>query len=253
MIPEPPPTTVEPAAGPVVVVGDGRMGRALVGALTDAGAEVRGPARHGEDGRGAAIVLLAVPDAAIPAAAARVGAGPLVGHLSGSLGLDALAPHAGFSLHPLMTVTAAGAHFGGVCAAIDAANDEARLSAERIAEMLGMSPFRVRAEDRAAYHAAASVASNFLVTLEGFAEELAATAGVPRAALVPLVRASVENWAALGAETALTGPVARGDLATIARQRAAVAERLPARLAVFDALVEATSDIAARRESGSPG
>ena len=59
-----------------------------------------------------------------------------------------------------------------------------------------MSPFEVADEDRAAYHAAASIASNFLVTLEGAAEQLAASAGVPRAALVPLVRASVENWAA---------------------------------------------------------
>ena len=54
-------------------------------------------------------------------------------------------------------------------------------------------------EDRAAYHAAASIASNFLVTLEGAAERLAATAGVERELLAPLVRAAVENWARLGA------------------------------------------------------
>src|SRR5437764_511938 len=78
-------------------------------------------------------------------------------------------------------------------------------------------------EHRAAYHAAASVASNFLVTLEAFAERLAATAGVDREHLVPLVRATVENWAALGPERALTGPVARGDEATVERQRAEVA------------------------------
>ena len=95
-------------------------------------------------------------------------------------------------------------------------------------------------QDRAAYHAAASVASNFLVTLEGAAERLAATAGVERALLAPLVRAAVENWAARGAEEALTGPIARGDDETVARQRAAVAERTPDLLPLFDAMVDAT-------------
>ena len=56
--------------------------------------------------------------------------------------------------------------------------------------------------------------------------------------LVPLVRATVENWAALGPERALTGPIARGDEETVARQRDAVAERAPELLALFDALAE---------------
>src|SRR5687768_660018 len=99
--------------------------------------------------------------------------------------------------------------------------------------------------DRAAYHAAASIASNFLVTLEAAAEELLATAGAQRDVLVPLVRASVENWAALGPERALTGPIARGDEATVERQRAAVAERTPHLLPLFDALAQATREIAA--------
>ena len=84
-----------------------------------------------------------------------------------------------------------------------------------------MRAVRVADDDRAAYHAAASIASNFLVTLEGAAERLAATAGVDRELLAPLVRAAVENWAALGAERALTGPIARGDEATVARHREA--------------------------------
>jgi predicted short-subunit dehydrogenase-like oxidoreductase (DUF2520 family) len=103
-----------------------------------------------------------------------------------------------------------------------------------------MRPFAVADSDRAAYHAAASIASNFLVTLEAAAERVAATAGVNRDALVPLVRATVENWASLGAERALTGPVARGDVETVARQREAIADRTPELLPLFDALVEAT-------------
>jgi predicted short-subunit dehydrogenase-like oxidoreductase (DUF2520 family) len=107
-----------------------------------------------------------------------------------------------------------------------------------------MNAVEVADSDRAAYHAAASIASNFLITLEAAAERLAATAGVERELLAPLVRATVENWATLGPERALTGPVARGDEATIARQRGAVAERAPDLLPLFDALVDATRALA---------
>ena len=103
-----------------------------------------------------------------------------------------------------------------------------------------MTAVEVADSDRVAYHAAASIASNFLITLEGAAERLAASAGVERGLLVPLVRATVENWAGLGAQRALTGPVARGDEATVAAQRAAVAQRAPDLLPLFDAMVDAT-------------
>jgi predicted short-subunit dehydrogenase-like oxidoreductase (DUF2520 family) len=79
--------------------------------------------------------------------------------------------------------------------------------------------------DRAAYHAAACVASNHLVALLGSAERIAATAGVPLAAYLDLVRATVENVAELGPEAALTGPAARGDWATIERHRAVLPPR----------------------------
>jgi predicted short-subunit dehydrogenase-like oxidoreductase (DUF2520 family) len=107
-----------------------------------------------------------------------------------------------------------------------------------------MDAVEVDDADRAAYHAAASIASNFLVTLEAAAERVAATAGIDRSVLVPLVRATVENWATLGARRALTGPVARGDEATVARQRSAIGDRTPELLPMFDALVEATRSLA---------
>jgi predicted short-subunit dehydrogenase-like oxidoreductase (DUF2520 family) len=113
-----------------------------------------------------------------------------------------------------------------------------------LAESLGMRPFAVADEDRAAYHAAASIASNFLVTLEAAAERLAAHAGAERELLVPLVRATVDNWAQLGPERALTGPLVRGDEETVARQRDAIAERAPELLALFDALADATRSLA---------
>ena len=85
------------------------------------------------------------------------------------------------------------------------------------------------------------------MTLEDAAEQLLATTGAPRDLLVPLVRATVENWAALGAEEALTGPIARGDEVTVERQRAAIAERAPELLAMFDALADVTRGVAGRK------
>src|SRR3954464_8113754 len=94
-----------------------------------------------------------------------------------------------------------------------------------------MTPVEVEDSQRAAYHAAASIASNFLVTLEAEAEALAAAAGIKgfdaRRMLGQLVRTTVENWIALGPERALTGPVARCDHATVAAQRAAIVRDRP--------------------------
>jgi len=233
----------------VAVVGAGRMGHALARALTGGGLDVAGPLRRDETlPPHADAVLLAVPDAQIETAAAALPAdrpGLLAGHLSAATTLAPLAGHEAFSLHPLMTVTERGATFAGATAAIAGATPRATAAATQLAHALGMRPVHVADEDRAAYHAAASIASNFLVTVEGFAERLAASAGVEREPLVALVRASVENWAAAGAARALTGPIARGDEETVRRQRAAVAERSPEDLELFDALTDATRRLAA--------
>lgn len=232
------------------IVGDGRLGRALNAALRDAGVAADGPHGRGFDGADADVVLLCVPDAEIADAAAAIaphpdGHGPLVGHCSGATTLDALAPHEAFSLHPLMTVPAGEpAPFAGASAAIAGVTPRARGVAVALAHHVGLTPIEVADEDRAAYHAAASLASNFLVTLEAAAEQLAQTAGVDRAALVPLVRAAVDNWAALGPERALTGPLVRGDEETVTRQRQAIAERTPDVLPLFDALAGATRALA---------
>jgi predicted short-subunit dehydrogenase-like oxidoreductase (DUF2520 family) len=175
-----------------------------------------------------------------------------VGHCSGATALDVLAPHERFLLHPLMTVTSQGADFAGAGAAVAGSSARALAWAQRLAGALELTAVRVEEADRPAYHAAASVASNFLVTLEAMAERLAASAGVSRELLVPLVRATVDNWAQLGAARALTGPVARGDELTVARQREAVARRTPELLNLFDALVQATRELAASDRSAPP-
>ena len=229
---------------PIAIIGRGRMGTALASALRAAGADVHGPIGRGESVPAADVVLLCVPDREIAAAAAVVPAGPLVGHVSASAPLDLLAPHERFSLHPLLSVVGAGAQFAGAYCAIDASSAAALDAARGLAATLGMRVKVVPREQRALYHAAASVASNFLITLEGAAERLASAVGLEREALVPLVKASVDNWARQGARAALTGPIARGDVATAARQREAVADAAPELIPLWDALAAATRELA---------
>jgi predicted short-subunit dehydrogenase-like oxidoreductase (DUF2520 family) len=238
------PSSHIPPCTRLAIVGHGRLGTALARALADSGVEVIGPLGRGADAAGADAVLLCVPDAEIAGAAALITPGLLVGHCSGASTLDVLASKEAFSLHPLMTVTQAGADFNGAGAAVAGTTPHALMFATELATQLGMRPVQVAERDRALYHAAASVASNFLIAVEAAAEQLMLAAGIERALLVPLVRATVENWATVGAERALTGPVARGDEQTVEAQRAAVGERRPELLELFDALVKATRELA---------
>jgi predicted short-subunit dehydrogenase-like oxidoreductase (DUF2520 family) len=254
------PSPLTPAAAPhrastdgltsperLAIVGNGRLGNALAGALRAAGVVVDGPlGRDGPPPDTVDVVLLCVPDGEIIAAAHAVPSVLAVGHCSGATGLEPLAGRDAFSLHPLMTVTAdpASTTFAGAGAAVDGSTPEMLALARALAQRLGMRAIEIPPSDRAAYHAAASIASNFLITLEAAAERLAATVGIGRDDLLPLVRATVENWGRLGGERALTGPIARGDEATVAAQRQAIAERAPDLLALFDTMVDATRALA---------
>jgi predicted short-subunit dehydrogenase-like oxidoreductase (DUF2520 family) len=238
---------------PIGVVGAGRLGTALTAALRSAGLPVEGPAGRGEVPAGCDAIVLCVPDAEIPAAAAAVaGAAPLVGHTSGATPLSALDPAgaaATFGLHPLQTFATGSESFAGAGCAIAGSTAEALAFAAGLARALGMRPFEIDDEGRAAYHAAASVASNFLVTLQAAAERIAAGAGLEpeaaRALLLPLVRQTLDNLGDLGPAHALTGPVARGDEDTVAAQRRAVEEAVPELLGLFDELVHHTRELAA--------
>ena len=233
------------------VVGRGRVGTALAAAFRDAGLDVDGPAGRGEVPAGCDAILLCVPDSAIPEAAAAVaGAASLVGHTSGATPLGALGPSGAqaFGLHPLQTITGPGTGLAGCGCAVAGSTAAALAAAVELAVLLGMRPFELDDSRRAAYHAAASIASNFLVTLEAGAESMAGAAGIEpadaRELLAPLVRSTVEIWAELGPERALTGPVARGDWETVERQRAAVAAERPELLELFDTLVARTREVA---------
>lgn len=244
--------TPHPAPRSVAVVGAGRLGRALSRALAEAGLEVHGPLGRGDAVPDADVVLLCVPDGEIPnAARALAGAVGLVGHTSGATPLDGV----DFGLHPLQTFVGDEGldAFRGIGCAIAGRTPDALQAAHALAAALGATPFAIDDDARPAYHAAASIASNFLVTLQDAAERVASAAGLDpedaRALLAPLVRATVENWAAHGPEAALTGPVARGDARTVERQRAGIAAAAPELLPLFDVLAERTRALAARKET----
>ena len=174
-------------------------------------------------GRGAHLVVIATPDAVIPEVAGAIAPGlepgALVVHCSGAQGLDALAPIAEArpdveigALHPLQTFAAPDpARLAGAWAAVAGPTE-----VTEIALALGLRPFVVPDAQRAAYHAAAVVASNHVVALLGQVARIADAAGVPVEAFWPLVNTTVANVEARGATDALTGPVARGDHATVA-------------------------------------
>jgi predicted short-subunit dehydrogenase-like oxidoreductase (DUF2520 family) len=229
------------------VIGAGRLGQTMAPALRAAGATVIGPLGRGGIPEPGQIVLLCVPEPALATVSATIPAGCIVGHCSASAPLDDLAPHERFFAHPLLPFTKSGAEFSGAACAIDGNTPRAIDAARNMATLLGMHAVKVPADRRALYHAAASMAANFLVTLEWAAERLAAPCDITRADLAPVVRASMENWLKLGGGDALTGPLSRGDTATVARQRAAVADSAPDLLPLWDALANATAALVKAR------
>ena len=217
----------------VHVVGAGRVGSALAARLAERGVGLS------EDG--AELVLLCVPDRAIAEAAASVVPGPWVAHVSGATPLAALAPHTRrFGLHPLQTFTRARGpeQLDGAFAAVTAESDEARRLGFELARLLGLKPFSLAEEQRDAYHAGAAIASNYLVTLRRAAGSLLEAAGAPPEALDPLMRGTIEN----GFE--LTGPIARGDWATVDAHRAAIRRERPGLEPMYAALAQATEELA---------
>jgi predicted short-subunit dehydrogenase-like oxidoreductase (DUF2520 family) len=152
--------------------------------------------------------------------------------------LSALDPHRRrFSLHPLQTFTRARGpeQLDGAYAAITAESEEARALAVELAETLGLRPFELADDQRVLYHAGAAIASNFLVTLRRVAGRLVEDAGAPPEALDPLMRRTIEN----GFE--LTGPIARGDWATVEAHVNAIRARRPEYEHLYRTLAEATS------------
>jgi predicted short-subunit dehydrogenase-like oxidoreductase (DUF2520 family) len=260
----------------LALIGPGRAGPAVALALVERGVRAVGVAGRAPDapstlsaaacigaeprlltevGSGADLVIVATPDAAIERAVLAAGPsfepGALVVHLAGSRGLDVFEPlreqrpdlRFG-ALHPLQTfpsVMEGLERLPGSWAAI--AGDP---QVARIAAVLELHPIELPDSERTAYHAAAVVASNHLVALLGQAERLARRVGVPFEALRPLVQATIDNAFELGPASALTGPVARGDLATVERH---LRELDPAERDAYRALAREAARLSERRDS----
>jgi predicted short-subunit dehydrogenase-like oxidoreductase (DUF2520 family) len=244
------------APGALTIVGPGRAGSSIAAAARQAGVEVELVGRSPDPGTiSGACVLLCVPDAVIGEVAAAIGAtgaAPrLIGHTSGATKLDSLsaaeAVEGCFSLHPLQTLPDGESDLSGAPAAVAGSNPTALAIAGDLARLLGMIPFVIEENERALYHAAASMASNFLVTLEHNASVLLADSGVsePREVLAPLVRRTLENWIREGPK-ALTGPIARGDTATVDRHREAIAGARPDLVPFYADLAAATEALAGK-------
>jgi predicted short-subunit dehydrogenase-like oxidoreductase (DUF2520 family) len=209
-------------------IGAGRVGSAVTARLRERGVQLRDDAD---------LVLLCVPDAAIANVAAEVPVGPWLAHVSGATPLGALDPHERrFSVHPLQTFTRSRGpeQLDGAWAAVTGETRDAVARGRWLAETLGLRAFELADDARAAYHAGAAIASNFLVTLHRAASRLLEEADAPPAALTPLMTRTIEN----GFE--LTGPIARGDWETVARHLEAIREHAPELEPMYDALAEAT-------------
>jgi predicted short-subunit dehydrogenase-like oxidoreductase (DUF2520 family) len=208
----------------VRIIGPGRAGSSLATALSRTEWEVLPTLGRDDDLRGAAagtdLLVIATPDHAIAdvAHAVKPEERTVVAHLSGSAGLHPLLSHKRRAvLHPLVALPdpergaerLVGAWFG-------LAEDGDQLVAEVVASLRGRV-VHVAETGWARYHAAAVIASNHLVALLGQAERVASSVGAPVEAFLDLARGSLADVAALGPKGALTGPVRRGDLATVDR------------------------------------
>lgn len=213
----------------VRIIGPGRAGRSLHLALDRAGWPVQPLLGRDDDPSDAAsgvdLVIIATPDAAVRDVAERIepAAGVVVAHVSGSLGLAPLAAHRDRTvIHPLVALPdpdrgaerLVGAWFG-------IAADGHPLAMDVVAAVGGRA-IDVAEHDWVRYHAAAVIASNHLVALLGQVERVAAGVGAPVEAFLDLARGSLDDVAVLGPAAALTGPVRRGDLETVARHLAAI-------------------------------
>lgn len=266
----------------VALVGAGAVGRALGLRLAERGFPIEavvsrtlGPARSLARAVGAPVasdrladvgtapfVLVCVGDDQIADVAetltgvSRSWRGTVVAHTSGALPASALSPLADegaavLSFHPLQTLTreAASQALDGVYVGLE--GDARGVAAGiEVAVRLGMRYLVLSSEAKARYHLAASMASNFLVTLMGIVQEVLASIDVDRddakALLAPLLQGTLDNLRAGSPEEAITGPVVRGDLATLRQHGLALREHLPHLVPAYAALSVETVRLAVR-------
>ena len=224
------------------------------------------------------LYVIAVPDQALPGVVVQLGAAlaldlldrpedapaPVVAHTSGATSVRilhscVLGGAGTLVFHPLQTFSdplTGSTRFEGAAIAITPADPEPDSRAATlgfsVARLLGARAFLLPDDKRGLYHAAATFASNYLVTLEHHARDLFVRAGLPEddalSLFLPLVRATLDNVGAQGTVAALTGPLSRGDVGTIANHLAALTADAPHLLPAYRALGLATLDLVQARD-----
>ena len=259
----------------VGVIGAGRVGAVLGGALSESGHRIVAATAVSTASRQRAarllpgaellpadeviprvdLIVLAVPDDTLAdlvrglADSGSFRPGQIVVHTSGAHGLAVLAPAVArgvlpLALHPVMTFAGrpedvqrlAGVPFGVT------ADEEHRAVAETLVLEMGGEPVWVQESARTLYHAALVVGSNHLITLVAEASDLLRTAGVenPARLLAPLLGAALDNSLRYG-DKALTGPVSRGDIGTVRRHLRTLVEQAPGSVASYVAMARRTA------------
>ena len=260
----------------VGVIGAGRVGSVLGAALRRAGHDIVAvsavsdlsrlraeallpgvPVRPAPDvAADADLVLLAVPDDVLPeltdglAGTGAIHAGQFVAHPSGRYGIGVLAPAARagavpLALHPVMTFTGTSVDLARLadCPFGVTATEDARPIAEALVVEMGGEPVWVPEDARATYHAAIVFGANYLMTIVAQSLEMLDVAGIdnPRRLMAPLLSASLDNALRHG-DSALTGPVARGDARTISDHLDTMQDLPPVVVDAYRSLARLTAD-----------
>lgn len=240
----------------IAVIGQGRMGRGLGGALAGRRQHltllgrrqeaVQPPFSLMDDGwapaiRGADLVLICVRDESVTEVAGQIARlevltrSQTVLHISGPLDRSALQPLVSSgaalgSFHPLQTVSdpaLAAERLHGAWAGLEG-DERAVVMGRRLCDLLAMRPIVIPGEAKAKYHAAAVMAANYLVGLLGVAQRLAEETGIDPAIAgqmyLPLAEGALANVTGQGPTAALTGPIRRGDLAPLRLHLEALSE-----------------------------
>ena len=269
----------------LAVIGTGAIGQSVASLLHDAGYEIvaivgrsqqravaaarfagsrRAATTDLHRVRDAEVILIALSDDHIGPMAARLrqevkpAPGTVLVHFSGIHRADILLGHDGgdfkaLALHPLQSfpdeVVGVRALPGSPFAM--EGDDEVMPLAEELVHAMGGLPFRIAGEQKALYHAAACVASNYMVTLISVARDIMAACGFSEEEafrmLTTLMKDTGKNLAALGPEHALTGPIARGDVRTVEKHLRALAALPPDVGRIYRVMGRRTAELARRK------
>ncbi len=258
----------------VAIIGHGKVGSAFGQFLEKAGYPIAG---YGDIGdalleltRKAELIFITTPDGIIEKVCTEIAEqrgfpkNSVVLHCSGALSSEILTPareKSAFvgSLHPLQSFAAktfAGNPFEGIIFAAEG-DENAVETAKRAAMDLGAAQcIEIETSGKRLYHAAAVVASNYLVTLMNLSFDLLEASGISRedafGVLSPLIRGTLANIEAAGIPDALTGPVARGDAETVAGHLQDMDEKMPENSRIYRLLGLYTLEIAKKKGDISP-